>query len=140
MYGRRLAAELSRDSMVFGRHRRAKIFKRRIAKIHAKASSHQCVMISPCLGACSSASEQQDRRYFAVDAPELPLTGCDAKECNCRYKYYQDRREDGDRRFELAKFNDIESILGGEERRSDNENDRRARKQKIKPHAYFNDY
>lgn len=140
MRGRRLAADLSRDSMTFGRYRRLKISKRRSAKVHAKAGSHQCVMISPCLGSCSAASEQQGRRYLAVDAPELPLTGCDVKECNCRYKNYQDRREDGDRRFKLTQFNDIESKMGGEERRLENINDRRASKQKAKPRAYFNDY
>jgi len=140
MRGRRLAAELSRDSMPFGRYRRSKMSKRRSAKIHAKAGSHQCVMVSPCLGSCSIAAEQQDRRYLAVDAPELPLAGCDAKECNCRYKNYQDRRVDGDRRFKLTQFNDIKSKMGGEENRSDNGNDRRASNQKAKPRAYFNDY
>jgi hypothetical protein len=140
MHGRRLAAGLSRDSMTFGRYRRSKISKRRSAKIHAKAGSHPCVMISPCLGSCSTATEQRDRRYLAVDAPELPLTGCDAEQCNCRYKHYQDRREDTDRRFRLTQFNDINSKMGGEERRSDNENDRRASEEKAKPRAYFNDY
>jgi hypothetical protein len=39
------------------------------------------------------------QRYFPVDAPSLPLEGCDLRDdCRCRYRHWDDRRQQDDRR------------------------------------------
>ena len=48
--------------------------------------------------ACAAAEELSGRRFLATAAPKLPLPGCDAAECNCRFAHYQDRRAGKDRR------------------------------------------
>ena len=49
--------------------------------------------------ACAAAKACKDNRYLSVEAPRLPLAGCDAKCCDCRYAHYDDRRR-GPRRAE----------------------------------------
>jgi len=49
--------------------------------------------------ACAAARACKDRRYLSVEAPRLPLAGCDARCCDCRYAHFEDRRR-GPRRSE----------------------------------------
>ena len=42
--------------------------------------------------ACKAAKACKDTRYLSVDAPRLPLAGCDASCCDCRYTHFEDRR------------------------------------------------
>lgn len=42
--------------------------------------------------ACAAAQAYKGKRFLSVDAPWLPLEGCDVKQCNCRYRHYDDRR------------------------------------------------
>lgn len=48
--------------------------------------------------ACAAAEDLSGRRFLATAAPPLPLPGCDAAECNCRFVQHQDRRQGSDRR------------------------------------------
>lgn len=45
-------------------------------------------------GGCTACTKQRGTRYLMNAAPSLPLKGCDAAECRCRYVRYQDRREE----------------------------------------------
>lgn len=49
---------------------------------------------------CDAARKIAGQRFLSKEAPRLPLTGCDQKECKCRYQHYTDRRtetrRDGD--------------------------------------------
>ena len=49
-------------------------------------------IVSGLEGCCTEAKRLGDERFLARDAPPLPLTGCDASECGCRYEKYADRR------------------------------------------------
>jgi hypothetical protein len=42
--------------------------------------------------ACAAALGCKDRRYLSAEAPRLPLAGCDARCCDCRYAHFDDRR------------------------------------------------
>jgi hypothetical protein len=51
---------------------------------------------------------QRGQRYLLGRVPPLPLAGCDTNSCRCRYRHYQDRRDEGgDRRL----FGGLESAL-----------------------------
>ena len=48
--------------------------------------------------ACSAAKSVAGQRFLAVEAPRLPLQGCDAEVCECRFMHFKDRRSGHDRR------------------------------------------
>jgi len=134
----RLAVNFSRGSMAPGRRFRAKKYRR--AQGFTKYGEYQCVTIRPCLEGCAAVTGQQGHRYLANEAPELPLPGCDTGECDCRYQYHKDRRENEDRRFRLTQFNAMAINSDGEDRRSEKKGDRRKSTEKTEPRSYFNDY
>jgi hypothetical protein len=47
--------------------------------------------------ACAAAKALRGQRVLATDASALPLPGCDAARCECRYRKRTDRREDSRR-------------------------------------------
>src|SRR5579862_3975309 len=47
--------------------------------------------------ACGAVAELSGRKWLSAEAPQLPIKGCDAKQCDCRYRHYDDRRS-ADRR------------------------------------------
>ena len=48
---------------------------------------------------CREVLEYVDKRYLASEAPTLPIDACDRyAQCQCRYKKWDDRRQD-ERRF-----------------------------------------
>jgi hypothetical protein len=53
------------------------------------------VTIGP--GACEGARAFGTTRWLSADAPRFPLPGCNALNCDCRYKHHSDRRA-GDQR------------------------------------------
>jgi len=108
-----------------------------------KADSYPGVSISLCFEPCACAVKQQGRRYLVDKVPELPLSGCDAARCHCRYRHHDDRRKDEDRRLGFGQFSDINPRLGKHERRSGGDEDRRSGKVSVEsnePSAYFNNY
>lgn len=114
--------------------------RRRRVKFSSKVNAYHGVTIRPCLHACAAAAEQMGHRYLAIEAPELPLPGCDAGKCDCRYRYHEDRRENEDRRFEIGQISSIDPRSGSRERRSADGGDRRRSVSQTEPTAYFNDY
>jgi hypothetical protein len=77
------------------------------SKMHQRASHpYHCVEIDPLesegtylnsdtdteITVCSCVKKQEGTRYLSQSAPHLPLSGCDCKKCDCRYKHYEDRR------------------------------------------------
>ena len=47
--------------------------------------------------ACEAVVKLNNRKWLSAEAPQLPVKGCDAKECDCRYRHHADRRS-ADRR------------------------------------------
>ena len=50
------------------------------------------VTIAGTATCCGAARACKDKRYLSADAPRLPLAGCDAARCACRYAHFDDRR------------------------------------------------
>ena len=50
------------------------------------------VGIVPSLESCAAAHSASNVRYLSQEAPVLPLAGCTAGKCTCRYRHFQDRR------------------------------------------------
>ncbi|MCK6370689.1 MAG: hypothetical protein L6Q83_05040 [Gammaproteobacteria bacterium] len=75
---------------------------------------------------CAAALHMAERRYLAVNAPSLPVPGCDRGRCGCRYMRHADRRAAGDRRDAFARFGGMLPNTRGE-RRSRAEDRRRDR-------------
>jgi hypothetical protein len=43
---------------------------------------------------CQAARDIIGKRYLTDEAPRLPLSDCDAAVCRCKYKRFDERRED----------------------------------------------
>ena len=41
---------------------------------------------------CAAVRRLLTTRWLSAAAPRFPLTGCDAKQCDCRYRHHTDRR------------------------------------------------
>jgi hypothetical protein len=55
-------------------------------------------------GCCDAVRPLSGARYLATDAPQLPVAGCDRKQCTCSYQRLPDRRSDEERRFGVGQF------------------------------------
>jgi hypothetical protein len=60
---------------------------------------HAVTIIGPASTMCGAAQACKGKRFLSPEAPRLPVKGCDAEECNCRYRHFADRRG-GPRRAE----------------------------------------
>jgi hypothetical protein len=67
-------------------------------KMSDTGSRFHAVSIRYGSGACDAAREMEGRRFLSSAAPKLPLPGCNAAECRCRFKHHEDRRSGQDRR------------------------------------------
>lgn len=55
----------------------------------------RAVAIHSPSGSCEAAERIRGQRFLAAHAPQIPLGGCShGQQCNCRYKYFTDRRSD----------------------------------------------
>ena len=66
-----------------------------------RLGAYHAVSVVAQKDACQEAKHLKGKRYLLDDAPILPLAGCDAKNCDCVYAHYKDRRQ-GDRRDTLS--------------------------------------
>jgi hypothetical protein len=64
------------------------------------SNPYHAVSIEAGPQACAAARRLKGERVLSSSAPMLPLSGCDAKICKCRYTHYIDRRA-GDRRSQF---------------------------------------
>ncbi len=60
------------------------------------------VVIAASAGACAAAQACKGKRFLSSEAPMLPLAGCDARRCDCKYRHYDDRRGGPRRQEEKA--------------------------------------
>lgn len=106
-------------------HSKSKSRPERASKraVTAPAPGFAAVEIRPCLEACRAAWSLEARRYLQAEAPALPLAGCDAATCSCRYIKYRDRRAGDDRRFFAHPLGG--TGIGGVANRRDGQVDRR---------------
>jgi hypothetical protein len=93
-----------------------------------KSSEYHSVSIKLSSKSCTAAKEMTGQRFLSIDAPALPLPGCDIAECGCRFVHHKDRRDPADRR---SPFNSSINVDSGtfkkeqRERRDDRRDDAR---------------
>jgi hypothetical protein len=83
-----------------------------------KREPFHAVTIRYGLESCEAAVRMAGQRFLASDAPTLPLKGCDAAQCRCRYVHHADRRDPHDRRNPWSKHAGFDPRKGFVERRS----------------------
>lgn len=91
---RRLLVEFNFSRWSLGTlfHFRSKVQGHPVEERHVLNPYH-AVSVRPGRYACGAVLQLQGVRFLSSDAPRLPLTGCNAKSCNCRYQHHEDRRE-----------------------------------------------
>lgn len=86
------------------------------------ANPHHAVVVVPGRHACAAACALRDRRFLSREAPALPLTGCSAGQCTCRYQHYDDRRQG------VRRARDLAVAIDGYEGEEQREKSRRGRR------------
>lgn len=74
-------------------------------------AAHHAVTVVAGEGCCQRACQLRGLRLLSVNAPALPLKGCDAVQCACVYRHFEDRR--------VVQRRAILDIHGGEPDRRD---------------------
>lgn len=69
------------------------------AETPARGSAFRAVSVRTGTGPCDAARSLNGKRFLGHEAPHLPLAGCDAVRCQCRYAHHNDRRFQPERRF-----------------------------------------
>ncbi len=88
---------------------------------HKDTQQFHAVSIKPCANACTQVKKLKRKSFLASEVSQIPLTGCNAKACTCRYVHYKDRRDGENRRYPSGLAS---SILANKEQRF-TDNDRR---------------
>ena len=79
-------------------------------------TTYHAVSIKFAKEACTAAKALTGERFLATEAPRLPLPGCDAERCECRFTHHADRRSGKDRRSPFGR-----GAIGGGTGRFDKE-------------------
>lgn len=82
---------------------------------HVLSNPYHAVSIRSAMNDCGVARELGGRRFLASEAPKLPLEGCTAATCTCRYAHHDDRRAGPRRSSDTMRTQN--SFFRGEERR-----------------------
>ena len=94
--------------------------QRRGEKAKSIRSPYKSVSIVCASDACEAAKALAEKRLLSSTAPLVPLSGCTAYTCACKYAHYDDRRSDsGGRRALAALTTDPFKHNTGNNRRSD---------------------
>jgi hypothetical protein len=98
---------------------------RRISPAQKDRAKYHAVSIKPGAYACSAANEIAGQRFLATEAPNLPLPGCDAAECDCHFTHHNDRRTGKDRRspFTSGGLAAATGTFAGERRKGEDRRD-----------------
>ena len=88
----------------------------------AESRDFRAVTVQARSGACKAAIALQDQVFLAREAPSLPLAGCNAGNCGCRYQYLDDRRQEDRRSLYGLKHG---AVIGGTDGNRRDPGDRR---------------
>ena len=73
----------------------------RVRDLKRPLDNYHCVELRHRSDACDVVKRIGAKRFLPGEAPEIPLPGCDAAKCSCRYVHHADRRH-ADRRNPVA--------------------------------------
>lgn len=94
--------------------------RREIARHHRPAiNRYRAVTINHSLMSCKAVSAFDDKCFLASEAPSLPVRGCDAWPCRCRYVHLPDRRAEERRSLYGSKRNLVPHSISADRRHSD---------------------
>lgn len=82
------------------------------------AKKYRAISICCEKHACAEAIASQGKRFLLKESPQLPLAGCNAATCGCRYEHHDDRRSEEDRRLRFGLSNELHCVNDGERRES----------------------
>lgn len=68
-----------------------------IKKVPVVHSKYHCVTVNSNHESCDAVKQLGGKRILSAEAPLLPLPGCDAESCHCKFEHHEERRDD-DRR------------------------------------------
>ena len=71
---------------------RAKKSTKSNPRVNEKHKYRGVQVIGPDAECCEAVNAIEGKRYLSEEAPMLPLSGCAATECRCRYEPFYDRR------------------------------------------------
>lgn len=84
-----------------------------------RRGNYHCVEVHGGHPACETVKRLDGNRFLPDEAPGLPMPGCNAQTCTCRYVHHEDRRED-DRRNAYRQWSiDLPDIDGERRDRND---------------------
>lgn len=78
-------------------HFRSKVQREPVEDRHI-VNPYHAVSVAPGRRPCGAALQLSGVRFLSADAPRLPLDGCNAEKCECRYLHHEDRRANNPRR------------------------------------------
>lgn len=88
------------------------------SKATTRRVSYRCVGVQPAdpVVACEVVKSMSGRRFLPGQAPNLPLAGCSAARCNCKYVHFDDRRSGERREDRGAQVRKLQSLDWAERR------------------------
>ena len=63
-----------------------------VRDVKQPSSKYRCVELQFESDACVAVKQFEAKRFLPGEVPPIPVTGCDAVRCACRYAYHNDRR------------------------------------------------
>ncbi|NND69296.1 MAG: hypothetical protein HKN19_17020 [Halioglobus sp.] len=81
------------------------------------SSPFHAVTIVPAESCCGEVQLLSEQSFLSDEAPSLPLPGCSAKDCTCRYVHSSDRRGGSRDRRQPTLVQDIAEVWSLRERR-----------------------
>jgi hypothetical protein len=88
-----------------------------VRDVKRPSDNYHCVELRYRRDACDAVKRIGAKRFLPGEAPGIPVLGCDAGRCSCRYVHHEDRR-DSDRRNPVAQRANQPPASAGGERRS----------------------
>jgi len=94
----------------------------RIAPETTKTKYH-AIQVLPCEHSCDPARWVSSKIYLVSELSKLPLASCNKiDECGCKFKHYEDRRQNEDRRTDSIV---LQNTFSGDETRKQKKKGRR---------------
>lgn len=96
------------------------MMRKRKPQVPARRVSYRCVGIeSPDpVTACSAVKALAGHRFLSGQAPQLPVPGCTAARCTCKFVHFEDRRAGSRRKDRGQQVRSLKSLDWAERRNS----------------------